>query len=205
MADGNVFSNSLYQLGQYLLNNPQGAGQQPTQAGGPQGLPGNMPQKIDTTWTYGAPTNAAAIPTNVAPPPPQQTTTPQAGAVPTTTESFAQPNLPGAQAAPTPQGVQQPSQGGGGGGGRPGAPASGPGSTTTGGFFGGGSQNPQNQQMGSALSGITSALSSGLSNAASAIGNVRTMPNIVQGGEVPGINQQAPTLVGRRPQTAFYG
>jgi hypothetical protein len=204
MAD-NVFSSSLYQLGQYLLNNPQGAGQQPGQAG-PQGLPGNMPQKIDTTWTYGAPTNAAAIPTNVAPPPPQQTTTAQAGAVPTSTESFAQPNLPGAQAPPTPQGVQQPSQGGGGGGmgGRGGA-GGGAGGTTTGGFFGGGSQNPQNQQMGSALSGITSALSSGLSNAASAIGNVKTMPNIVQGGPIPSINQQAPTLVGRRPQTAFYG
>jgi len=195
--DGNVFSNSLYTLGQYLLNNPQGAGQQPAQPGGPQGLP----QKIDTTWTYGSPSSPAAVPTNVGPPPPQQTTTGQAAAVPTTTEQFAQPNLPGAQKAPY-QNMPQPSGGGGGTGGSGGMPGAG---TTSGGFFGGGATNPQNMGAQSALSGITSSLSKGLSNAASAIGGVNTMPDIVQGGAIPGINQQAPALVGRRPQTAFYG
>jgi len=187
--DGNVFSNSLYQLGQYLLNNPQGSGQQPAQGGGPQGLP----QKINTTWTYGSPSSPAAIPTNVAPPPPQQTTTGQAAAVPTTTEQFAQPNLPGAQRIPY-QNMQVPQQGGGGGGG-------GGGMGGTGGQGGPGSGVPTQN----AISGITGALSKGFSNAASAIAGVNTMPDVVQGGAIPGINQQAPALVGRRPQTAFYG
>jgi len=182
--DGNVFSNSLYQLGQYLMNNPQGTGQQ--NPGGPVGLP----QKIDTTWTYGSPGNAA-VPTNVAPPPPEQTTTALARGVPNQPEQFAQPNLPGAQKVPY-QNMQVPdmSSGGAGGAGGAGGRAGGPGT-------GAPTQN--------AISGITGALSKGFSNAASAIAGVNTMPDVIQGGAIPSIQQQAMTLVGRRPQTAFYG
>ena len=50
--DGNVFSNSLYQLGQYLLNNPQGTGGggqgQPQNAAATQAGPAGAPAKINT-------------------------------------------------------------------------------------------------------------------------------------------------------------
>jgi len=70
---------------------------------------------------------------------------------------------------------------------------------------GGGGGFGSGQPTSNAMSGITSALSKGLSSAAGSIAGVNTMPNPVEGGPIPGVNQQAPTLVGRRPQTAFYG
>jgi hypothetical protein len=59
------------------------------------------------------------------------------------------------------------------------------------------------QPTSNAISGITSALSKGLTNAASAIGSVKTMPTPVQSGPFPSINQYAPTLIGRRTQPAY--
>jgi len=195
---GNVFSNSLYSLGQWLLNNPQGTGQQAPSGATPAGT--QTPQKINTTWTYGSPPSPAAIPTNVQPPPPEQTTTAQAAAVPNQPTQFQQPNLPGAEAVPYKN--QAPSSlGGGGGGGESLAGLAGSGAA-------GAMQGKQAGGPGGVAGGVQGALggiSKALEQAGTAIGNVNTMPQIIQGGQIPSLNQQAPTLIGRRPQTAFYG
>jgi hypothetical protein len=75
--------------------------------------------------------------------------------------------------------------------------------TDTGGAGAGAGGFGSGQPTSNAISGITSALSKGLTNAASAIGGVKTMPTPVQSGPFPTINQYAPTLIGRRTQPAY--
>jgi hypothetical protein len=216
---GNVFSNSLATLGQWLLNNPQGTGLPQGLTGGTPGAttspnaPGGMPTRVPTSWQGGQPGA------------PQDT-------VQVSTEQFAQPNLPGAQRAPFQN--QASSAGGGGGGGTSGSgqpytPQGGDGAMNLSGYSGGGGatvgdfmagnaagpgaqdlgtlggagggQNPAQGAVSSAFSGISSALS----KAGQSIAGVNTMPSIVQGGSIPSIQQQPAELQGRRPQPMFMG
>jgi hypothetical protein len=188
--DGNVFSNSLYDLGQYLLNNPQGTGGggqgMPQNAAGAQAGPAGAPAKINTTWTYGSP---SSIPTSVNTP---RDTGQGNDQVAVPIEAYQQPNLPGAQELPAVNSAQVPQQGGGGGGGAGGGMGA-----------GGAGQGPgTGHPTQNAISGITGALAKGFSQAGSDISSVNTMPRTIEGGAIPNINQVPAQLIGRRPQPA---
>jgi hypothetical protein len=166
--DGNVFSNSLSALGQWLLNNPQGNGN-PTAAA----ASGGLPTKITTQYHYdgqpGAGQDQVSVPTS-------SFSTAAGGEV-----------TPLPKEAPLADSAQagKPQQGGPGGAGGAGAAA----------------QSPTGAASQSALSGISSALT----NIGKNISSVNTTPGIVEGGQTPGINQQAAPLLAKRPQATFTG
>jgi hypothetical protein len=221
-TSGNAFANSLQQLVQFLNQQNRGTGSGmslgATDQGGGLSLGGNQqPSKVITQVHYPTATPQTQSSTNTGQPavstPPAQ---PQV--------STFSPPQGGAQAIPQPGGASVPQQGGGGGGGGGGAgrgmgggadlrntpydpdpdipalQASGIDTSGMGGMAGGAGSG---QPTSNAISGITSALSKGLTDAASAIGSVKTMPTPVQSGPFPSINQFAPTLIGRRTQPAY--
>jgi hypothetical protein len=223
-GNNNVFLQSLQQLGQYLAQQNQGTGSglnlasgqgQPAGAGGqPFNLAsGQQPSKIVTQVHFPTPESSTSVgqPAVATPPPAPQVSTftpPQGGAetIPQpqgVSVPPAQPNYSAGQRAAQPGqanfnanaaggnmvGPPGPGQGQDWGVGAGAArPATGPGS---------------GQPTSNAISGITSALSKGLTDAASAIGGVRTMPTPIQSGPFPSINQYAPTLIGRRTQPVY--
>lgn len=174
-TDSNAFLTSLQQYGQWLAQQNQGTG-----SGQPIG--GGQPSKVihQTQVHYAQPTVGDTSPQPAVSAAPAQ---PQAA-------SFTPPQGGTPAAAPQPNAVTV-------GDYAAGAPQAGAGQTEDLGRLGGpGSGQPTSN----AISGITSALSKGLTNAANTIGGVKTMPTPVQSGPFPGINQATPTLIGRRTQ-----
>jgi hypothetical protein len=212
MTDGsgqnnNVFLQSLQQLGQYLQQQNAntgsglnlGSGAQP---GGISAFGGQQPSKIVTQVHFQQPDsstdqeNAQPAVTSAPPAPQVASFAPPQGSA----QGIAQPN---AVNVPSPKATTPPQSGAGGGtgadpdpdsdyiegaGSGAGKPSSGPGSGVP---------------TSNAISGVTSAIAQGISDAGKAIGAVKTMPTPIQSGPFPGINQQAPTLIGRRTQPAY--
>lgn len=208
--DGNVFANSLQMLGQAMQNAgpgnaAAGTGLANTNAANPN------PLKIQTTWNY----DTGGIPTSA---PPRQVQTGQ-DQIQVPTNQFAPPQTAGAQPVANPYSQQGGGGGGGGGGIQPkslwgGQGGAGGNAGLASAAYSGGSAAPAGMTQiggggaaggaggmaltagGDALAGISNALG----KAGQAIGSVNTMPSIIQGGAIPGINQYVPTLIGARQQ-----
>lgn len=211
MADGNIFTNSLSQLGAWLqsqMAQNQGLGAnvptsqgQITQPAGPAPLTTAVPAPV------AAPAPAPVTPAPVAAPQVVQPSAPlQVGPPPPAVSTGTGGGQPGGAAAvtaagqpsfPTPGGnavqakANPPAAAAAGAGGGRGAGA---------GTAGAGTAQTPNQQMGSGFGSAMQGISDALSKAGASIAATPTMPTPINMGPFPQINQVTPTLIGRRTQ-----